>query len=175
MKISKIVHFKSPVGFLKIKANQEGITSLEFVDEEFIENLKTIEDPILSKCVAELGEYFKGERRVFSLPLAHEGTSFQKKVWNELLKIPFGETRSYKDIAIKIGNENASRAVGLANNKNPIVIIIPCHRVIGSNKKLIGYGGGLWRKEWLLEHERKNSATISQLDSFLTSENISTR
>jgi O-6-methylguanine DNA methyltransferase len=98
--------------------------------------------------------YFKGRRQKFSVPLLLQGTDFQKSVWRQLKKIPFGRTASYAEIAKAIGNPRAFRAVGNANNKNPIPIMIPCHRVIGSDGQLVGFGGGLWRKEWLLSHER---------------------
>lgn len=107
----------------------------------------------LAEAVNQLKEYFNGKRQSFSLPLAPEGTEFQKQVWKELCNIPYGETISYKTLATRAGNVNASRAVGMANNRNPIGIIIPCHRVIGANGSLTGYAGGLDRKEWLLNHE----------------------
>jgi methylated-DNA-[protein]-cysteine S-methyltransferase len=110
--------------------------------------------PALEECLAQIDQYFQGTRQEFSLQLAPEGTDFQQQVWRELSKIPYGQTASYLDIARAIGNEQAVRAVGAANGQNPISIIIPCHRVIGSDGKLTGYGGGLWRKEWLLTHER---------------------
>jgi methylated-DNA-[protein]-cysteine S-methyltransferase len=102
-----------------------------------------------------LDEYFKGKRQNFSLELQLEGTDFQKKVWEQLQKIPYGETASYKDVAVAIGNEKAVRAVGGANGMNNIAIIIPCHRVIGADGNLVGFGGGLWRKVWLLNHEKQ--------------------
>ncbi len=107
----------------------------------------------LNACIKQLDEYFNCNRKNFSLKLYLVGTEFQKRVWNELLKIPFGKTVTYKDIAIGIRNHKAVRAVGNANNKNNISIIIPCHRVIGSDGKLVGYGGGLWRKKWLIDFE----------------------
>jgi methylated-DNA-[protein]-cysteine S-methyltransferase len=100
-----------------------------------------------------MDEYFEGSRKEFQLPLAPEGTDFQKRVWSELLNIPYGATCSYLDVARALGDANAIRAVGAANGRNPISIIIPCHRVIGADGSLTGYGGGLWRKEWLLRHE----------------------
>lgn len=115
------------------------------------ENIK--ETALLKEAGKQLEEYFLGIRKIFDLPAEPKGTDFQKKVWNELLKIPYGKTCSYKDIAIGIGNKNACRAVGMANNRNPIPIIIPCHRVIGSDGKLVGYGGGLHIKEKLLRIE----------------------
>ena len=114
------------------------------------------EHPLLSRCYTQLCEYLKGERREFDLPLAPEGTGFQKKVWQALSRIPYGETRSYGEIAVEIGNPDASRAVGMANHRNPLPILIPCHRVIGKNGALTGYAGGLKCKKILLELEENN-------------------
>ena len=108
----------------------------------------------MAECLRQLTEYFKGRRQKFSIPLLLEGTDFQKAVWRQLQKIPFGQTASYGDVARAVGSPRAFRAVGNANNKNPIPLIIPCHRVIGSDGKLVGFGGGIWRKHWLLEHEK---------------------
>ena len=112
--------------------------------------------PVIAKAIKELTEYFQGKRKEFTVPLKPEGTVFQKKVWQALKQIPYGETRSYGEIALTVGNEKACRAVGGANNKNPILIMIPCHRVIGKNGTLVGFGGGLDMKERLLQLERKN-------------------
>ena len=146
--------YHSPIGKLTIYEEDGFISKIEFGNREISQN--THESELISKCYSELVEYFKGERKEFDLPLAPKGTEFQKKVWNALLKIPYGETRSYKDIAISIGNEKGCRAVGGANNKNPIPIIIPCHRVIGINSKLVGYAGGLEIKSYLLNLEAKH-------------------
>ena len=134
-------------------------------DDSFLLKLKTAEKKgkinpnfLTDKVKIELVEYFAGKREKFDIPIFLNGTDFQNKVWNELLNIPFGETRSYIDIAKAIGNEKASRAVGNANNKNPIWIIVPCHRVIGKNGKLVGYGGGIKLKEKLLETEKLGRA-----------------
>lgn len=149
------------LGILGIGATEDEITDLFFEYE--IENIKKSsnyiikETTLIKKATSQLFEYLNGKRRDFNLPLLKEGTDFQISVWNELLKIPYGETRSYKDIAIAINNEKAVRAVGMANNRNKIPIFIPCHRVIGSNKKLVGYGGGLEIKEFLLNLEKRNS------------------
>ena len=112
------------------------------------------ETPLIKRAISQLSEYFDGERTSFDLPISPSGTGFQKKVWDALLTIPYGETRSYKDIAVQIGNPKAVRAVGMANNRNPIAIVIPCHRVIGHNGSLTGYGGGLDVKAYLLELEK---------------------
>ena len=114
--------------------------------------------PVVAQCVNQLDEYFQAKRKVFELALAPQGTDFQKRVWAQLLEIPYGETVSYLDVARAIGNAKSIRAVGAANGANPLSIIVPCHRVIGSDGKLTGYGGGLWRKEWLLNHERRHSS-----------------
>ena len=149
------------LGILGIGATEDKITDLFFEYE--IENIKKSsnyiikETTLIKKATSQLFEYLNGKRRDFNLPLLKEGTDFQISVWNELLKIPYGETCSYKDIAIAINNEKAVRAVGMANNRNKIPIFIPCHRVIGSNKKLVGYGGGLEIKEFLLNLEKRNS------------------
>ncbi|HYM20804.1 MAG TPA: methylated-DNA--[protein]-cysteine S-methyltransferase [Candidatus Kapabacteria bacterium] len=143
----------SPLGTILITANDEAITSIWFEESEVI---STSSSKLIDEAVKQLMEYFSGIRKTFDLPLAPDGTEFQKKVWNSLLDIPYGKTVSYLDVSRKIGDEKAIRAVGMANGKNPISIVIPCHRVIGSDGKLTGYGGGLWRKEWLLRHERKD-------------------
>lgn len=111
------------------------------------------ETPVIKEAFRQLSEYFSGNRKTFNLPLLLKGTDFQKQVWQALLKIPFGETRSYKQIAEAIGNPKAVRAVGMANNKNPLLIVVPCHRVIGGNGKLVGYAVGLDKKEYLLRLE----------------------
>ena len=115
---------------------------------------RSMPSPLQREVDKQMGEYFEGKRKEFDLPLRPEGTDFQKKVWNALLEIPFGETRSYQDIANAVGSPKACRAVGMANHQNPIIIVIPCHRVIGKNGKLVGYGGGLSMKEKLLLLEK---------------------
>lgn len=142
MQSNYISFYDSPIGIIKIVANENAIISLDFVYKKTKEN----ENDVINICKTQIDEYFKGQRREFNINIEVEGTEFQRMVWNELTKIPYGETRSYKDIAKAIGNEKAVRAVGGANNKNKIAIIIPCHRVIGSNGAIIGYAGGIWRK-----------------------------
>ena len=145
-------YYKSPLGTIKIVGNQDCILSLDFVEQALPD------DPELPFCLKaglkQIDEYFKGNRSKFLLNLDPEGTKFQRLVWRQLQKIPFGEVVSYRQIAGAIGYPKAYRAVGNANGKNPISIIIPCHRVIGSDGRLTGYGGGLWRKEWLIKHEK---------------------
>lgn len=146
-------YFTSKLGDLTLVSDGENLLEIDFGKSKLDGNLK--KDKVIEKTIDELEEYFKGKRREFSIPLKLEGTEFQKSVWTELLNIPYGETRTYGEIAKSIGNEKGSRAVGNANNKNPIPIIVPCHRVIGSNNKLVGYGGGLDIKEKLLNLERE--------------------
>jgi len=148
-------YYQSTLGPLAIVATAQGLLSLEFT--ETTPRTTTDTYPILKQVVEQLDEYFALKRKTFTLPLALVGTPFQKKVWHELRRIPFGETVSYKQVAQAIGNPQAVRAVGTANGKNPIPIIIPCHRVIRHNGNLGGYGGGLSRKEWLLHHERRST------------------
>lgn len=142
----------SPVGFLRIDGDDSGITAVNFADEDHGRS-ETIPEPI-QICQAQLQEYFAGKRKVFDLPLKPQGTEFQVKVWNALLGIQFGATRSYMDVAMALKNAKAIRAVGTANGQNRIAIVIPCHRVIGTSGDLTGYAGGLWRKKWLLDHEQ---------------------
>lgn len=146
------VYYDSETGCIEITGTEDAVTSLYFIEERKLTTGKV--PALLGACLEQLEEYFKGKRREFSVPLQPEGTEFQKKVWNELINIPFGKTVSYLDIARALGDPNATRAVGAANGRNPISIIIPCHRVVGHNGALTGYGGGIHRKEWLLEHER---------------------
>lgn len=149
--------YDSPIGYLCIVENGEGITSIDFVSKEEylkVKSADTTETPLLLQAYKELSEYFLGVRKKFTLTLAPSGTPFQLKVWSALCEIPYGETKSYKQIAERAGNPKACRAVGMANNRNPIPIIIPCHRVIGTNGKLVGYGGGLDIKERLLQLEK---------------------
>lgn len=150
-------YYKSPVGYAEITANERAILSVNLIaqprKQEPVDEGR-LENGVITQCIKELDEYFAGKRKKFSVKLEKRGTDFQKKVWNALEKIPFGKTVSYEDIAVAVGNAKAVRAVGLANGKNPHWVIVPCHRVIGKNKKLVGYAGGLERKQWLLEHEQ---------------------
>ena len=147
-------YYNSPIGILEIITSGDAVISAMFVDEV---KESTGEQEILKGVIKQFDEYFKGTRSEFEIKCEVHGTEFQEKVWKSLVEIPYGVTLSYKELAINIGNEKASRAVGKANSKNIISIIIPCHRVIGSDKSLTGYAGGLSRKQWLSEHERKNS------------------
>ncbi len=152
---------ETPVGYLELTSNQQFLLSVSFAETFGLSS--DFQPDILKGSVLQINEYFEGKRKEFSLNLQPAGTDFQLKVWEELKKVPFGETASYLDIAIKIGSKNNTRAVGLANGKNPIPIIIPCHRVIGTNGKLTGYAGGLERKKWLLQHEMKYSVNSKML------------
>jgi len=156
------MYYQSPVGILKIKAHQGCINEILFMDESTTE-MDNIDEKIiepadltaLTKCRQQLDEYFLGKRKTFDFPIKQEGTLFQEKVWNELINIPYGKTISYRQLSEMIGNAKSIRAVGTANGRNNLPIVVPCHRVIGSDGSLTGYGGGLWRKNWLLEHENK--------------------
>ena len=148
--MEKIV-INCPLGFVLLEGNDVGISKISI----------TLEDSILSEsipvlftdAVTQLQEYFEGKRTDFHFNMNPDGTDFQKRVWKELLKIPFGKTASYQEVTNKLGDPKAIRAVANANGKNPLWIVVPCHRVIGSDGSLTGYAGGLWRKKWLLEHE----------------------
>jgi methylated-DNA-[protein]-cysteine S-methyltransferase len=145
-------YYRSEIGSLEVVGNPKGILTITFVEGEFEADRNL--PACMTECLRQLDEYFKGKRQKFRVPLLLDGTEFQKAVWRQLQKIPFGQTASYGDVARAIGNPRAFRAVGNANNKNNIPIIIPCHRVIGSDGKLVGFGSGIWRKAWLLDHEK---------------------
>ncbi|NVJ65118.1 MAG: methylated-DNA--[protein]-cysteine S-methyltransferase [Gammaproteobacteria bacterium] len=147
--------FSSPFGKLFIYADQQALKAVVFKPWQNLQAENAIEasNTIIEKCYQQLTEYFEGKRREFDLPLSASGTTFQQQVWRTLTQIPFGKAWSYGELAQAIGNKNASRAVGAANGKNPISIIVPCHRVIGANGALTGYAGGLTAKQWLLKHE----------------------
>jgi methylated-DNA-[protein]-cysteine S-methyltransferase len=146
-------HFimNTDLGLLRIEGDANGLTAVQFLDEA--EESKQSVPDVLKPAVDQLKEYFSKERKVFNLRLNPGGTEFQRGVWEQLLRIPFGKTKSYQDIANDLGDPNVIRAAASANGKNPIAIIIPCHRVIGSDGSLTGYAGGIQRKKWLLEHE----------------------
>lgn len=150
-------YLKTPLGTAKIIGNSDGIVEVSVGDEE-MPATENVPDE-LRECMSQLQEYFNGERKEFSVKLNPSGTEFQKQVWSELLKIPFGQRITYMKQTLQMGSEKAIRAVAGANGKNPIWIIIPCHRVVGSDGSLTGYAGGLWRKQWLLEHESPTGQT----------------
>ena len=144
----------SPFGSLWITEENNAITHLQFNKDDLLIGYNYQKTPLIERADAQLAEYFQGKRQEFDLPITPQGSDFQKSVWQELQNIPYGKTCSYKDIAISLGNPNASRAVGNANNKNPIAVIIPCHRVIGHDGSLVGYAGGLHIKKYLLDLEK---------------------
>lgn len=144
---------KTPVGILEIKTSDEFITGLNFSESKDLLIAEDTENYLIRETKNQLAAYFEGKLRNFDLPISLKGTPFREKTWNALIKIPYGEVISYKELALSIENPKAVRAVGGANNKNPIVIIVPCHRVIGADGKLVGYGGGLSKKKFLLNLE----------------------
>ncbi len=163
-------YYTSPVGLLEISGTNEGIIAVMFANAKTRPRLllpETKDNPkCLDDCKWQLEEYFNGKRKLFLLPIIMQGTEFQKSVWQQLLLIPYGKTISYLQQARSLNNEKGIRAVASANGNNEISIIIPCHRVIGSNGELTGYAGDLWVKEWLLNHERKYSGQPTQGDLF---------
>ena len=168
--MNETIYYNSPIGILQIKNEDENITEVSFVktirknqiDEASIKFISP-PSPVIKKCIAQLDDYFSGANFQFNLPSMQAGTLFQQTVWAALHHIPHGKTLSYLQLSKNIGNTKAIRAVGAANGKNNIVIIVPCHRVIGSNGTLVGYGGDLWRKQWLLAHEAKYCNGVQML------------
>lgn len=150
---SKTAFCKTPIGTAELKADNNGLLSVKFIDLD-ITDVSSRVPRILKEPIKQLTAYFNGELKEFNLKLNLKGTKFQKKVWQLLLKIPYGKTLSYLELSRQFGDESAIRAVAHANAVNPLWVIIPCHRVIGSDGSLTGYAGGLWRKEWLLNHEQ---------------------
>ncbi len=155
MESNHTAYYKTPIGTAKIVGDKNGISAVTVIDDAK-ETSTEIPETLLD-CVQQLDDYFNGTRKQFNLKLNPQGTDFQKRVWNELLLVPYGKTRTYLEQSKKLGDVKAIRAVASANGKNPIWIIIPCHRIIGSNGSLTGYAGGIWRKKWLLEHENPSA------------------
>jgi methylated-DNA-[protein]-cysteine S-methyltransferase len=157
-------YYQSPVGLLKITGTEDYISEVNYHDttQKSLGSRKSL-PPLMINCVEQLIQYFNGQRRIFELPIDQPGTTFQKEVWSYLSTIPFGRTISYLELARMTGDPKATRAVANANGKNNIAIIVPCHRVIGTNKDLVGYMGGLWRKKWLLEMEAKIAHGVQTL------------
>ncbi|MDR2162897.1 MAG: methylated-DNA--[protein]-cysteine S-methyltransferase [Clostridiales Family XIII bacterium] len=151
--MDSVHYYGSPVGGIGVASDGDSITRLFFTEQSEPDYTES-ETPVVLEAIRQLREYFDGERRDFDLPLELSGTDFQLSVWNALRGIPYGQTRSYAEIAREVGHPKSFRAVGMANNRNPIAIIIPCHRVIGSDGSLTGFGGGIETKSWLLELER---------------------
>jgi methylated-DNA-[protein]-cysteine S-methyltransferase len=166
----EIVYYQSPVGVLEIRSSGSCISDVLFVNSWKGVQLNESElsfvkpkSPVIKGCIKQLDEYFAGIRTEFTIHTLQVGTTFQQTVWKELCNIPYGRTISYFELSKRIGNVKAIRAVGTANGNNSISIIVPCHRVIGSNGTLVGYGGDLWRKKWLLEHEGKIANGVQTL------------
>ena len=155
--MKSVFFYKYPVGMIGIAEDSGAVSGILIRGDKAPQDFITAETPLIKKAAAQLDEYFDGRRKTFALPLALRGTDFQLAVWNALQTIPFGETRSYRDIAVMVGNPKACRAVGMANNRNPIAIIVPCHRVIGQDGSLTGYGGGIAMKQYLLELENADA------------------
>ena len=150
-------YIQTPLGIAKITGDENGISAISLINEGTISPIIPAE---LQEAVQQLIEYFHGERLHFDFKLNPKGTEFQQKVWKSLLEIPFGKTRTYLEQSKILGDIKAVRAVASANGKNPLWIVVPCHRVIGSDGSLTGYAGGLWRKKWLLEHENPSSQQL---------------
>jgi len=157
-------YYESPVGLLQIGGNDHYIGELSFVDnkDQLQHGVPGITE-LMHQCTEQLIEYFHGKRRQFNLPVHQDGTDFQIRVWNKLMDIEFGKTISYMDLAKKLGDPKVIRAAATTNGKNKIAIIVPCHRVIGSDRSLTGYSGGMWRKKWLLQHEFKIAHGVQTL------------
>lgn len=149
-------NYKTKIGTILIEEKENKIAKIKILKkEEKIEGQRK-ETTLIKEAYLQIQEYLEGKRKKFNLPLLMQGTEFQIKVWKALTTIPYGETRSYQEIAKQVGNEKAARAVGMANHNNPIILVVPCHRVIGKNKKLVGFGAGLEVKEMLLNIEKQN-------------------
>ena len=149
-------YYESPIGTIEIVGAETGVSALTFVDikeEKAVRGTKGRPPAPVADALRQLEGYFRGTRKEFTVPLDLVGTPFQKKVWSKLLQVEYGRTTTYKALAKAAGRPGATRAVGGANHRNPVSIIVPCHRVVGSDGRLTGYGGGLWRKDWLLRHE----------------------
>lgn len=153
----QIALYKTPLGVAKITEEDGFIASISILDGDF--ELTPVEAPLLRKAMEQLDEYFAGERKIFELPIKQTGTGFQQQVWEQLLKIDYGKTVSYLQQSKLMNNPLGIRAIAAANGKNNLWIVVPCHRVIGSDGNLTGYAGGLWRKKWLLEHEARIMGT----------------
>lgn len=149
----QLIYMDTPVGRLAIYGTAEYISAVSFIDEEKAAATPDAA-PLLHSCASQLQEYFDKERKVFDFPISQHGTAFQQTVWHYLTTIPYGETITYLALAKRVGNVKSIRAVGTTNGRNQLAIVVPCHRVIGSNGALTGYAGGLWRKQWLLDHEK---------------------
>ncbi len=153
--MKSVWYYDYPIGRIGIAEENGALCHVFLSGSKILTGFSTAQTPLIQEAARQLGEYFDGRRKEFDLPLSLHGTEFQQSVWEALQAIPVGETRSYKEIAVQIGNPRASRAVGTANNRNPVIIIIPCHRVVGQDGSLTGYVGGLPVKQYLLELEKR--------------------
>ena len=156
-------YLESRIGYIIIAASDQYVSMVRFSDERPDGGSS---NEISRRCARQLGEYFSGERRVFDVPVQSNGTLFQVSVWEELMRIPFGQQVTYSELALRLGNRNMVRAAGMACGRNRIPILVPCLRVVGKGGKLSGYSGGLWRKDWLIKHEMRLAGVIHQLDLF---------
>jgi methylated-DNA-[protein]-cysteine S-methyltransferase len=171
--MKETIYYKSPVGILKLACEADALTELLFastqkngITEDSITSFDAPKSAVLLQTIEQLEEYFAGKRMLFDIPMNQKGTPFQQKVWAELMNIKAGHAISYLTLSKRLGDVKAIRAVGTANGRNNISIIVPCHRVIGSNGTLVGYGGDLWRKKWLLDHEAKFTNAVQALSLF---------
>lgn len=159
-------YYTSPLGRIRISCNEEAVTELHFLHDDdpgFYADSIAEGPPVLKQTHQQLTDYFLGKRKDFDVPVQQEGTPFQQNVWNELMNIPYGKTISYLTLAKRLGDSKVIRAAATTNGKNNIAIIVPCHRVIGSNNDMVGYASGVWRKRWLLELENKISYGVQTL------------
>ncbi|MCE3258682.1 MAG: cysteine methyltransferase [Bacteroidetes bacterium] len=156
-------YYSSPLGDIEIRYDEHSIYALLFRNAEYSKKETGPDSDLLKEAHRQLKDYFEGSLKQFNLPLSFEGTDFQKRVWTELCKIEFGKTLSYLHLARQLGDEKSIRAAASANGKNPFAIVVPCHRVIGTDGSLTGYAGELWRKQWLLDHEAKVNGSYRKL------------
>ncbi len=156
-------YYQSPLGLLRIAGTDQFITRVSFQDEPVSMEASAELPPLVINAVEQLIRYFNGSLQIFDFPLNQPGTEFQQNVWHLLSSIPFGRTQSYMQLAIRAGDPKTTRAVAAANGRNNVAIVIPCHRVIGSNRALTGYAGGIWRKKWLLDHEARIAYGVQSL------------
>lgn len=159
-------YYQSPVGLIRITGTDQYVSEIHFedtIERPPTDNKKRPLPPLAINAIEQLIQYFQGQRRLFELPVSQNGSTFQQKVWHELMNIPFGRTITYLELARRLGDTKAIRAAASANGKNNIAIIIPCHRVVGSKNDLVGYAGGLWRKKWLLQHENRIANGVQTL------------
>lgn len=158
-----VMVFQSPLGLIEITGNGKAVTGMRFCEEGEAE-IRDSDDPVLVECMNQLQEYFQGNRETFDIPLDLKGTEFQKKVWDALMAIPYGKSTYYEEIAQNLGNIKASRAVGAAIGRNPVCILVPCHRVIGKDGSLTGFAWGLERKKWLRAHETRSPGKKDEIE-----------